>query len=155
MPSRVELRDIESEDLAVLYEHQRQPDANQMAAFPARDRTSFMTHWQRVLDDESVAKKAILFGGALAGYIVSFEQNGKLLVGYWIGQQFWGKGIGTMALAQFLGVVETRPLYAHVAKHNQGSIRVLQKCGFTLYAEGTASDATDGVEIEELTFRLE
>lgn len=28
-----------------------------------------------------------------------------------------------------------RPLYAAVARHNVGSIRVLQKCGFTILGE--------------------
>jgi RimJ/RimL family protein N-acetyltransferase len=33
-------------------------------------------------------------------------------------------------LAAFLHLVAERPLSAHVAKHNVGSIRVLEKCGF-------------------------
>ena len=31
-----------------------------------------------------------------------------------------------------------RPLHAHVAKHNAGSIRVLEKCGFRLELEEDA-----------------
>ena len=46
-----------------------------------------------------------------------------------------GKGIATAALAQFLTKIETRPVFAHVAKHNFASIRVLQKCGFQLARE--------------------
>ena len=44
--------------------------------------------------------------------------------------------------------VSIRPLYAHVAAHNLGSIRVLEKCGFrrdrAQEAEAPAPD--DGVE---------
>ena len=36
------------------------------------------------------------------------------------------------ALPAFLRLEQTRPLYAGVAPHNIASIRVLQKCGFTL-----------------------
>jgi len=52
-----------------------------------------------------------------------------------------GQGVATRALAAFLRVVTERPLHAHVAKHNVGSIRVLEKCGFSLERE-------EGVEVE-------
>jgi RimJ/RimL family protein N-acetyltransferase len=40
-------------------------------------------------------------------------------------------------LSAFLKLVLQRPLYAFVAKHNVGSRRVLEKCGFALEAEET------------------
>ena len=68
----VELREIEAGDLPSLFEHQRQPEANQMAAFPARDRADFTEHWNKILADQAVLAKAILFHGELVGNIVSF-----------------------------------------------------------------------------------
>ncbi len=56
-------------------------------------------------------------------------------MGYWLGREYWGKGIATRALSLFLDQVTARPLYAYVAKHNLASIRVLQKCGFTITSE--------------------
>jgi RimJ/RimL family protein N-acetyltransferase len=38
----------------------------------------------------------------------------------------------SQALPAFLRLEPTRPLYAGVAPHNVASIRLLQKCGFTL-----------------------
>lgn len=64
---------------------------------------------------------------------------GEREVGYWIGSAYWGNGIATAALAAFLQQVQMRPLYAHVAKHNRGSLRVLEKCGFTIIGEETDS----------------
>ena len=49
-------------------------------------------------------------------------------------QAFWGKGIATQALTDFLKL-ESRPLHAHVAKTNIASIRVLEKCGFKRIGE--------------------
>jgi RimJ/RimL family protein N-acetyltransferase len=91
---------------------------------------------------------------ALIKYHGSWERDGKRLVGYWIGKHFWGKGVATRALREFLGIVLARPLYAHVAKGNIGSIRVLEKSGFKLCLEETpALDApSDGVE--ELVLKL-
>ena len=45
-----------------------------------------------------------------------------------------------------------RPLHAHVAKHNAGSIRVLEKCGFSL--EHEESDEVAGKDVAELVFVL-
>jgi RimJ/RimL family protein N-acetyltransferase len=141
----VALRDVTEVDLPILFEHQWDPEATRMAAFPARDREAFLAHWRNnILGNAAVAKKTILFDGRVAGNIVSWEQSGKPLVGYWIGREFWGRGIATRALAAFLEVVPARPLYAHVAKSNRGSIRVLEKCGFR--TSGPAIVGADGIE---------
>jgi RimJ/RimL family protein N-acetyltransferase len=130
------LRDVAEGDLPVFFEHQRDPEASRMAAFPPRDWDAFKAHWVKILDDESITKKTILFEGRVAGNVVSFENSGEREVGYWIGREYWGKGLATEALSQFLGHMEVRrPLHAGVAKHNVASIRVLQKCGFTVIGE--------------------
>ena len=50
-------------------------------------------------------------------------------VTYWIGRSYWGKGIATRALNEFL-TVDPPPLHARVAYDNVASRRVLEKCGF-------------------------
>jgi RimJ/RimL family protein N-acetyltransferase len=132
---QVLLRDVTEGDLRAFFEHQLDPVANLMAGFAPRDKNAFMAHWKGILADETIAKMTILFDGAMAGNVVSFESAGQREVGYWIGRKYWGKGVATEALSRFLEVVETRPLYAGVAKHNSASIRVLEKCGFTMAGE--------------------
>ncbi|MBP8242640.1 MAG: GNAT family N-acetyltransferase, partial [Thermoflexales bacterium] len=61
--------------------------------------------------------------------------SGQREVGYWLGREFWGKGIATRALEAFLAIDTTRPLHAFVVHHNLGSIRVLEKCGFVRAAQ--------------------
>jgi RimJ/RimL family protein N-acetyltransferase len=150
----VTLRDVTEEDLPVLFEHQQDPDAARMAAFPTRPRDAFFEHWRtNILGNDAVGKQTILFDGRIAGSVLSFDLLGQPAVGYWLGREFWGKGIATRALAEFLGLVETRPLYARVAKHNVGSIRVLEKCGFEVCGEGTFT-GLEGEEVEEFVFEL-
>ena len=144
----VHLRAVMEDDLPIFFEDQLDPDAIQMAAFPARDRNAFMAHWAKILGDDTIAKKTILFDGLVAGNIVSFEHSGKQEVGYWLGKEYWGKGLATRALAEFLDHVTTRPLYAHVAKHNIASIRVLEKCGFTISGEDKEFSSADGQVVE-------
>jgi len=124
------LRDVARSDLPVFFEHQSDPQATAMADFPARDRDAFDVHWERVLADPTLTKKTIVFEGRVAGNAVSWDQDGRRLVGYWLGREFWGKGLATQALAELIDELGTRPLHAYVAKTNIGSIRVLEKCGF-------------------------
>ena len=132
---KVALRRVEPDDLPVLYEHQADPVAYAMAAFPPRDREAFMAHWERILADETVLVRAIVADGALAGNVLSFDRDDVREVGYWLAREFWGAGIATAALAAFLRIDTTRPLYAGVARHNAGSLRVLAKCGFVACGE--------------------
>ena len=124
------LRDVLVSDLPAFFEHQADPEATAMADFPARDRDAFDAHWERILANPSLYKKTIVFEGRVAGNAVSWDQDGRQLVGYWLGKEFWGKGLATQALGEMIVELDTRPLYAYVVKTNIGSIRVLEKCGF-------------------------
>lgn len=124
------LRDVTEDDLPIFFEHQLDPESTRMANFPARGRDAFTAHWQRILADETALVNTIVCDGQVAGNVVSWEQDGRRNVGYWIGKEHWGKGIATRGLAEFLTRLPVRPLYAHVARHNGASIRVLEKCGF-------------------------
>ena len=73
---------------------------------------------------------------------------------YWLGREFWGKGIASRALRVFLREVQVRPLYARVAKDNVASLRVLQKCGFEIRGEARGFAHARGEEVEELVLEL-
>ena len=135
MTNIILIRDVTEADLPIFFEQQLDPDATAMAAFPSREREAFMAHWAKIMADQSNIMKTIMFDGQVAGNIVSWEGSGEWEVGYWIGKEYWGKGIATKALLLLLGLLKTRPLYAHVAKHNVGSRRVLEKCGFKVIGE--------------------
>ncbi len=145
------LRNVTDEDLPIFFEHQRDPEALRMAAFSSRERDAFLTHWRtNVLRPENLAR-SIVVGGLVAGYISSWEQDGKRLVAYWIGREHWGRGLATRALSEFLVLEPIRPLHAWVAVQNVGSIRVLEKCGFRTVAQENQQHA-DGVA--EVLMRL-
>ncbi len=135
MKNEIQLRDVIDSDLPIFFEQQNGPQANELAAFPARDRNTFIAHWARTRVNENVLLKTILYNAQVAGNIVSFEMEGQREVGYWLGREFWGKGIATRALHEFLGYVKTRSLYGVVARHNIGSRRVLERCGFIFLRE--------------------
>ncbi len=155
MVSAVALRNLIEDDLPTLFAQQLDTEAVQMAAFPARSQDAFMKHWTtKVLANESAEKKAIVVDNRVAGYVLSWEQDEKHLIGYWIGKEYWGKGIATEALRAFLFLLKMRPLHAFVAKHNIGSVRVLEKCGFTVSKNSTFFSEVHGHDMEEILMVL-
>src|SRR5262245_19791397 len=137
MTSDVLLRDVADGDLPIFFEQQLAPADNRMAAFTDKDsadRVAFMAKWAKILGDDSITKRTILFGGQVAGNIGAFVApwSGQLEVTYWIGREFWCKGIATKALRVFLSAVKIRPVYARAATDNIASLRVLATCGFMI-----------------------
>jgi RimJ/RimL family protein N-acetyltransferase len=154
-PSPIHLREVIEADLPIFFEQQLDPVATQMAAFPSRrDRQVFMAHWLKIMGEATGITRTILFDGQVAGNIVSWAQSDQREVGYWIGREYWGKGIATAALAAFLQHVKMRPLYAHVAKHNRGSLRVLEKCGFVIIGEENDDLDESGAQVEAYVLKL-
>lgn len=144
------LRDVTEEDLPIFFEHQRTPEAHLMAAFPPREYDAFMAHWRTIIGNAAARNRTIVVDDCVAGNIGSWDDDGRRLVSYWIGREYWGRGIATAALSEFLREETMRPLFAYVAAHNLGSIRVLQKCGFQQVDKIEAGP--DGVE--EYLFQL-
>jgi RimJ/RimL family protein N-acetyltransferase len=154
MPNTITLRKIIQDDLPIFFEHQRDEEAAKMAAFPSRDREAFMAHWAKIMANENAMNRTILVNEQVAGNIASFEVDGEREIGYWIGREFWGKGIASESLKQFLGQEVRRPLFAHVAKHNIASRRVLEKCGFEVIREDSWRPNPNEDEVEELVLTL-
>jgi RimJ/RimL family protein N-acetyltransferase len=159
MSSGMFLRDVTDEDLPTFFEFQLDPEANWMAGFTARDpsdRDAFNSHWAKIMADASCIVKTIVSDGKVVGSVGSYEDAGKREVTYWIGREFWRKGIATWALSEFLlRVNRIRPIYARVAKDNIGSRRVLEKCGFKVIGETSGFANARGEEIEELLMELQ
>ncbi len=153
------LRDVTETDLPIFFEHQRDPAANFMAAFTSRDpadRDAFAAHWKRILNDDTVVVKTIVFEGNVVGSVATFvdKEFGKPEITYWIGKEYWGMGLATQALSKLLRDIRVRPIYGRAAKDNVASIRVMEKCGFTIsgYSKGFANARAK--EIEEVILEL-
>lgn len=146
--TRVTLRPVVEADLPIFFEEQRDPISVHMSAVASRDERAFAAHWVRILQDSAIAKRTILFDGQVAGYLVSFERMNRMEVGYWICRRYWGQGVATRGLAQFLDHVKTRPLHGRVVKDNRASIRVLEKCGFEISGEERAFMEARGEEVD-------
>lgn len=154
MTNKLYLRNIIQDDLPIFFEQQNEPTAIYMAAFTAKDPTNqeaFNAHWQKISTTDTVIIRTIVWDGQVAGYVLSYEDDGKPEISYWLGKAFWGQGIAAQALKAFLAKAnQIRPIYGRSAKDNLGSIRVLEKCGFQITGETTGFANARGEEIEEL-----
>jgi len=144
-------------DYPVLFNQQNDKEAQHQAA-GGKGHDNALAHRAHL---EKVAKggalfRVILFEGHVAGYIASFERFGKREISYWIGREFWGKGIASKAVALWLEQmpVSTVGLYARVAKDHPASARVLLKNGFTSFADDSYFSEIRNAEVEETLYKL-
>lgn len=159
-PGPVQLRGVQPSDLDLFFDMQQDPEANRMAAFTARDpsdRAAFDEHWARILSDPEVTIRAVLFRGAVVGTVGRYldHEFGHTEVTYWIRREYWGRGLATLALTEFLRQEPQRPLYARAAADNIASIRVLEKCGFVRVGTGRGFAYARGQEVAEAVLRLD
>jgi RimJ/RimL family protein N-acetyltransferase len=143
----VSLRALIEDDLPTIFAFNSDPVAAEMVGMPLRDEETFYAHRARNMANPLNQMFAILVGDEVVGDLVSWpDEEGHRRVGYWLGRQYWGRGIATAALTAFLAEQPERPLYADVSKANPGSLRVLQKCGFRMLAEGEPGHGGDPAE---------
>jgi RimJ/RimL family protein N-acetyltransferase len=134
--TKILLRPVLATDLTILFEQQLDRESVVMSGDSSKDRGEFMRHWEGILKNKATIARIIVYKDKVAGHILCWKEKYEQRVGYWLGREFWGRGIASAALAEFLKEVKSRPLYAHVANHNAASKRVLEKCGFVLLDEG-------------------
>src|SRR3954468_624276 len=154
---QIVLREVHDSDLPVFFRQLNDPEALHMAAFTPKDpadRDAFDAHWKRVRASADV-QRTILVDGDVVGSAAVYGEPGEREVTYWIDRAYWGRGIATAALRGLVAEVPDRPLYARVAADNEGSLRVLEKCGFreTARARGFANARREEIDEVVLTLR--
>tara|TARA_R110002072_G_scaffold248404_1_gene407424 strand:- start:408 stop:887 length:480 start_codon:yes stop_codon:yes gene_type:complete len=151
----VELREPRNEDFETVFALTQNPVANEMAKVLPRSREDYETQWAQMLHGEGTVTRLIECDAQIVGCINSFPFDRETQVGYLIAQEYWGKGIGTRALLAFLEVENTRPLFAHVAKSNTGSRRMLERCGFTKIDERDSPETERYMACVACLYRLD
>ena len=79
-------------------------------------------------------------------------------IGYWLGQEFWGRGITSEALAAVTDYAfenfDLCRLYAHVFEWNPASARVLEKAGYSKEGRLRKSVTKDGRTIDQFLYAI-
>lgn len=154
----IQLRPTTVEDLDILFEFQLDQEGRHLAAFTSQDSTNkeaYLAKYTRLLNDPTVNNQTIIANSEIAGSIAKFVMEGDAELTYWIDRQFWGKGVATTALKDFLTLETARPLFGRVAFDNWGSQKVLENCGFIKIGTDRGFANARQAEIEELIYRLD
>lgn len=152
----IKLRRTEVADLDSLFQFQLDKEASYLAAFTPKDSTdkaAYLAKYARLLNDPTVNNQTILVNSVIVGSVAKFILEGDTEITYWLDRKFWGKGIATKALKDFLDIETTRPIFGRVAFDNFGSQKVLEKCGFVKIGSDKGFANARQTEIEELIYK--
>ncbi len=104
-------------------------------------------------DKNSVFAFAVVYNGEVVGSVGIFRQSNihfkTAELGYYIGENFWNKGIATAAVKLACGYVfensDIIRIYAEPFVRNKASCRVLEKAGFVCEGTLRANAVKNGV----------
>jgi RimJ/RimL family protein N-acetyltransferase len=153
----VKLRPTKVSDLDFLFQFQLDKEGSYLAAFMPEnhaDKTAYLAKHTKLLNDPAINNQTIIVDDIIVGSIAKFVIEGDAEITYWIDRKFWGRGIATKALKNFLGIETTRPLFGRVAFDNFGSQKVLEKCGFIKTGADKGFANARQAEIEEFIYKL-
>lgn len=154
----VRLRPLADADLDPLFDWENDARAVRMAAFTRADpsdRAAFDAHYEHIRTDPAVMLCSIDAGTEFVGVVGSFDMDGERNVTYWISPARWGRGLASEALAAFLVIESTRPIFGRVAAHNVASAKVLTRAGFVQVGTETSYAAGLDAEVTEHVYRLD
>ncbi|TAN19760.1 MAG: N-acetyltransferase [Chitinophagaceae bacterium] len=153
----IKLRRTEVSDLDYLFQFQLDKEAGYLAAFmpkDAADKSTYLNKYIKLLNDPTVNNHTIMVDNIIIGSIAKFVREGDAEITYWIDRNFWGQGVATKALQEFLAIETTRPILGRVAFDNTGSQKVLEKCGFVKTGTDKGFANARQTEIEEFIYKL-
>lgn len=153
----IKLRPTEIADLDTLFQFQLDKEGGYLAAFMPKDptdKTAYINKYTKLLDDPTVNNQTILLDNIIVGSIAKFVMEGNTEITYWIDRKFWGQGIATKALNEFLAIETIRPIFGRVAFDNFGSQKVLEKCGFDKVGSDKGFANARQMEVEEFIYKL-
>ena len=153
----IKLRPTTVADLDSLFLFQLDKEAIYLAAFTPKhptNKAAYLEKYTNILHDSTTNNQTILVYNVIAGSIGKFMMEGHAEITYWIDRKFWGQGVATRALQQFLDIETTRPIVPRVAFDNLGSQKVLEKCGFIKVGADKGFAHARQIEIEEFIYQL-
>lgn len=145
------------EDLNTLFQFQLDQEANYLAAFTAKnpnDKAAYLEKYSKHLADPTIHMRTIKLDGVIVGSIAKFMIQNEAGLTYWIDKEYWGRGIASAALHEFLKIEPARPIHASTAFDNYGSQRVLEKAGFVRVGTDKGFANARQAEIEEYLYKL-
>ena len=97
-------------------------------------------------------------GEGFAGHVGFHMGRQGPIIGYWLGQPFWGRGIMTRAvnesLSWFFNTTRHDTIYSGVFHFNHASLAIQTKLGFTETGRSSLLCLARGAEVEHIDTKL-
>ncbi len=150
-------------DAIVRHANNRKVSINLRDRFPypytVRDARSWL---DGVVDHKPETNFAIDVAGEAVGgigFIPQYDVGRRSAeIGYWLGEEFWGRGIATEALIAVSDYAfanfDLCRLYAHVFDWNGASSRVLEKAGYEFEGRMRKSVTKEGKTADQLMYAM-
>lgn len=146
------------EESLVRHSNNRNVWRNLRDAFPHPYTLADAKHWLQIANPSTpITNFAIVVEGAAVGGIGLvlkddvFRRSAE--IGYWLGEEFWGRGIVTEAVRAVtdyaFATFDLCRVYAGVFEWNPGSMRVLEKAGYEFECRMRKSVTKDGETIDD------
>lgn len=141
------------EDSLVRYANNRNIWINLRDLFPHPYTRQDAGFWVRYAQISQIEKNFAVVVGSEAVGSISLKPQSDIYhrsaeIGFWLGEEHWGKGIMTeavLSVCEFgFSTLDLIRIYAHVLEWNSASMRVLEKCGFTQEGRMRKAAVKDG-----------
>jgi [ribosomal protein S5]-alanine N-acetyltransferase len=163
--TRSTIRDWHKGDEASLVRHANNHKIwqNVRDAFPSPYTTADAEDWiDKAGSDDPITSFAIEVDGAAVGGIGVVLQGDifrrSAEIGYWLGEEYWGRGIVTEAVKVFtewaFANFDLCRIYAGVFEWNPASARVLEKAGFEFEGRMKKAVTKEGRTGDELIYAI-
>jgi len=160
-----EVRDFRPEDAASLAHHanNRRIAANLRDRFPHPYTLEHAREWvQHATSEVPQCHFAIICGEEAIGSIGLELQSDVHVrsaeIGYWVAEDYWGRGIATAAVRGFTAWTfeqsDLLRIYAYVYETNPASARVLEKAGYTLDGRLRCSVVKAGKVLDQFLYSI-
>ena len=164
---KINLRTLKISDAYSIYKNAKDREISRYTRLPYPYRLKYAYDFVRLCQENYKKKTDYELG-------IELKKTGKIIgtislihldntrrnaeVGYWLGKQYWRRGITKEALTLILdygfNALELVRIYAKVLNPNLPSIRLLQRAGFRYEGRIRKSFFRDGNWFDELVFAL-
>ena len=162
--NRVALRTLEANDAHAIAAMMQNWNVLRMLSSPPHpytlaDAESFIASCRTPGNTPEDCAYAIDVDDALGG-VIGIEPNSedRPVLGYWLGEQFWGKGVMSKAaelmVERYFETSQADALYCAAFLENPASIRIQEKIGFTQIGETEIFSKSRDCKIKSVATRL-
>ena len=157
---RLNLKKIEKKDIKILVNHLNNWNVVQwLVNVPYPYTLNDAEKWLDKSSKEELALNIYLNNNLIGGITIDKRTSKqKPVLGYWLGEQYWGRGYAIEAcnsiISYFFSNYSENKLYASHMFQNEKSKKILLSLGFNKVSTGKVFSLSKKIEVEDINYEL-